>query len=78
MLMYAPVAQLDSASDSDSEGRWFESSRAYQKSGKHRRMPAVFPFTPTGGPYPRLLHIGSLQGRGSRQDLCAKLFAGSG
>ena len=25
------MAQLDSASDSDSEGRWFESSRAYQK-----------------------------------------------
>ena len=30
-LWYAPVAQLDSASDSDSEGRWFESSRAYHK-----------------------------------------------
>ena len=30
MLMNARVAQLDSASDSDSEGRWFESSRAYQ------------------------------------------------
>ena len=28
---YAPVAQLDRVSDSDSEGRWFESSRAYQK-----------------------------------------------
>ena len=27
---YAPVAQLDSACDSDSQGRWFESSRAYQ------------------------------------------------
>ena len=27
---YAPVAQLDRVSDSDSEGRWFESSRAYQ------------------------------------------------
>ncbi len=27
---YVPVAQLDRASDSDSEGRWFESSRAYQ------------------------------------------------
>ena len=26
---YAPVAQLDSACDSDSQGRWFESSRAY-------------------------------------------------
>ena len=29
-FVFAPVAQLDSASDSDSEGRWFESSRAYQ------------------------------------------------
>ena len=28
---YAPVAQLDRALDSDSKGRWFESSRAYQK-----------------------------------------------
>ena len=28
---YAPVAQLDRVSDSDSEGRWFESSRAYHK-----------------------------------------------
>ena len=26
----APVAQLDRVSDSDSEGHWFESSRAYQ------------------------------------------------
>ena len=28
---YAPVAQLDRVSDSDSEGRAFESHRAYQK-----------------------------------------------
>ena len=28
---YAPVAQMDRVSDSDSEGRWFESSRAYQQ-----------------------------------------------
>jgi len=28
---YAPVAQLDRVSDSDSEGRWFESSRAYHE-----------------------------------------------
>ena len=28
--MHAPVAQLDRALDSDSKGRWFESSRAYQ------------------------------------------------
>ena len=27
--MYAPVAQLDRVTDSDSVGRWFESSRAY-------------------------------------------------
>ena len=30
-MEYAPVAQLDRALDSDSKGRWFESSRAYQK-----------------------------------------------
>ena len=29
-MKYAPVAQLDRALDSDSKGRWFESSRAYQ------------------------------------------------
>ena len=29
-MEYAPVAQLDRALDSDSKGRWFESSRAYQ------------------------------------------------
>ena len=29
-IKYAPVAQLDRALDSDSKGRWFESSRAYQ------------------------------------------------
>ena len=29
--IYAPVAQLDRALDSDSKGRWFDSSRAYQK-----------------------------------------------
>ena len=28
--MYAPVAQLDRVTDSDSVGHWFESSRAYQ------------------------------------------------
>ena len=27
---YAPVAQLDRVTDSDSVGHWFESSRAYQ------------------------------------------------
>ena len=30
-LIYVPVAQLDRVSDSDSEGRAFESHRAYQK-----------------------------------------------
>ena len=30
-VKYAPVAQLDRVSDSDSEGRKFESCRAYQK-----------------------------------------------
>ena len=29
--VHAPVAQLDRVSDSDSEGRWFESSRAYHE-----------------------------------------------
>ena len=27
---YVPVAQLDRVSDSDSEGRWFESSRVHE------------------------------------------------
>ena len=30
-MLYAPVAQLDRVSDSDSEGRAFESRRAYHK-----------------------------------------------
>ena len=30
-FVYVPVAQLDRVSDSDSEGRAFESHRAYQK-----------------------------------------------
>lgn len=29
-FVYAPVAQLDRVTDSDSVGHWFESSRAYQ------------------------------------------------
>ena len=33
--MYLPVAQLDSASDSDSEGQRFESARAGQKMVRH-------------------------------------------
>ena len=32
--MHAPVAQLDRALDSDSKGRWFESSRAYHSPPK--------------------------------------------
>ena len=45
-----PVAQLDRASDSDSEGRWFESSRAYQNvlmkdaAQKTPRKSAVFSY----------------------------------
>ena len=30
-IIYAPVAQLDRVTDSDSVGRWFESSRAYHR-----------------------------------------------
>ena len=33
-IRYAPVAQLDRVTDSDSVGHWFESSRAYQNSPK--------------------------------------------
>ncbi len=33
--LYVPVAQLDRVSDSDSEGRAFESHRAYQKKDIH-------------------------------------------
>ncbi len=36
VVVYAPVAQLDRVSDSDSEGRAFESRRAYQKQ-KHSK-----------------------------------------
>ena len=40
---YAPVAQLDRVSDSDSEGRWFESSRAYiGTSPESRKVPGTF------------------------------------
>lgn len=37
LLIFAPVAQLDRASDSDSEGRWFDSSRVRQKIDKLRQ-----------------------------------------
>ena len=41
----APVAQLDRVSDSDSEGRWFESSRAYVKIPRNlARFRGVFVF----------------------------------
>ena len=45
-----PVAQLDRALDSDSKGRWFESSRAYQNvlmkdaAQKTPRKSAVFSY----------------------------------
>ena len=63
-ITYAPVAQLDSASDSDSEGRWFESSRAYQnKSTCFRRCFCFYlarNFTYWGqvnGPCPKALPV---------------------
>ena len=34
-FFYVPVAQLDRVSDSDSEGRAFESHRAYHTCGEH-------------------------------------------
>ena len=34
-VKYAPVAQLDRVSDSDSEGRAFESHQAYQQTASH-------------------------------------------
>ena len=45
---YAPVAQLDRVSDSDSEGRWFESSRAYQKERHDENRVFLFVFVSTG------------------------------
>ena len=51
MIAYVPVAQLDRASDSDSEGRWFESSRAYQSKTPENlaksRISGVFLFSST-------------------------------
>lgn len=38
----APVAQLDRVSDSDSEGRAFESHRAYQARGEQFAHPSLF------------------------------------
>ena len=42
--VHAPVAQLDRVSDSDSEGRWFESSRAYQMNPLNRNGSGDFLF----------------------------------
>ena len=41
--MHAPVAQLDRALDSDSKGRWFESSRAYHNVETKKMSPAKSP-----------------------------------
>ena len=41
-ILYLPVAQLDSASDSDSEGQRFESVRVGQKNDKFRQKFVVF------------------------------------
>ena len=43
-IKYLPVAQLDSASDSDSEGRRFESYRVGQKTKNERRGCSFFIF----------------------------------
>ena len=45
-ISYLPVAQLDSASDSDSEGRRFKSFRAGQKSTSIDRCLSIFFFVP--------------------------------
>lgn len=42
VLFYVPVAQLDRALDSDSKGRWFESSRAYQNSVQTKCLYGIF------------------------------------
>ena len=67
-LVSAPVAQLDRASDSDSEGRWFDSSRAYQKETP-----------PAGGvsfwvPLPMSLHPLALKCSGEVNSPCAKVL----
>ena len=50
LIPFAPVAQLDRVSDSDSEGRWFESSRAYfPQSLCFRRVAGVFCFGKSAG-----------------------------
>lgn len=42
-LSYALVAQLDRALDSDSKGRWFESSQARQNVETKKMSPAKSP-----------------------------------
>ena len=42
---YAPVAQLDRVTDSDSVGRWFESSRAYQNPWNRNDFKGFFLFS---------------------------------
>lgn len=44
LCLYASVAQLDRALDSDSKGRRFDSCRAHQK--KNRGVAATFSFVP--------------------------------
>ena len=41
-IKYAPVAQLDRALDSDSKGRWFESSRAHHVAASGLPFAAIF------------------------------------
>lgn len=43
-FFYVPVAQLDRVSDSDSEGRAFESHRAYHTCGEHFALRRFFFF----------------------------------
>ena len=45
---YAPVAQLDRVTDSDSVGRWFESSRAYHEKRQASQDACRFSFCPDG------------------------------
>ena len=41
-VKYAPVAQLDRASDSDSEGRWFDSGQAHHQPNAGRFSDSTF------------------------------------
>ena len=55
--MHAPVAQLDRALDSDSKGRWFESSRAYHMN--ELRFSNIF-FEKRSSSYPQSLDLSGL------------------